>query len=150
VIRKALPEKAALLSTLARESKAHWGYSAATLEKWRADLTITPEDIRQHPTYVAETGGRVMGFYMLHMAPPQTLEHLWVRPGSLRRGVGTQLINHALALVGRGCSIRVVADPHAAGFYEQHGGVRTDSVGAPIPGMPERTLPVYEMRSPAS
>jgi GNAT superfamily N-acetyltransferase len=150
VIRKARPEEAALLSSLAWQSKAHWGYSAQALEAWRADLIITAEDIRQHPTYVAETGSRVMGFYMLHMAPLQTLEHLWVRPGSLRHGVGTRLISHAIALVGTGRSIRVVAEPHAAGFDEHHGGVRTDSVVAPIPGMPERTLPVYELRSPAT
>jgi uncharacterized protein len=147
-IRKARPGEAALLSALAMESKAHWGYSVEVLEKWRPDLTITPEDIVKHPTYVAETGGRVVGFYMLHMTTPlQTLEHLWIHPASLRRGVGTQLINHALAPTrdGRG-AVRVVADPFAAGFYEHHGGVRTDFVAAPIPGMPDRTLPVYEFR----
>jgi hypothetical protein len=103
VIRRARPEEAALLSTLARESKAHWGYSAQALEAWSADLTITAEDIRKHPTYVAETGSHVMGFYMLHMTTPaQTLEHLWVNPGSLRQGVGTRLISHAIALAGPG------------------------------------------------
>jgi uncharacterized protein len=148
-IRKARPEEAALLSALALESKAHWGYSADALEKWRTELTITAEDILQHPTYVAEAGGRAIGFYMLQGTTPlQTLEHLWVQPRVLRRGVGTRLINHALALAGEGGvrSFSVVADPYAAGFYERHGGVRTASVAAPLPGMPDRVLPVYEFR----
>ncbi len=144
-IRKARPDEAAALSALASESKAHWGYSAEALAKWRPELNITPEDILRHPTFVAAAGERVVGFYMLHLGPPQTIEHLWVHPGSLRRGVGTLLIRHALApdREGRG-AIRVVSDPHAAGFYEHHGGIRTDSVSAPLPGVPDRILPVYE------
>lgn len=144
-VRKARPDEAATLSALALQSKAHWGYSAEALVGWRLELTITPEDILRHPTFVAETGERVVGFYMLHLDPLRAIEHLWVHPQSQRRGVGTLLIRHALApdREGRG-PLRVVSDPHAAGFYEHHGGVRTDSVSAPLPGLPERILPVYE------
>jgi GNAT superfamily N-acetyltransferase len=146
-IRKARPEEAPLLSALAMESKAHWGYSAQVLEQWRAELTFTPADLLQHPTFVAEANGKVLGFYMLHTTPSPTLEHLWIRPASLRRGVGTQLINHALGPRGeRASAVRVIADPFAAGFYEHHGGVLTGSVAAPIAGMPDRILPVYELR----
>jgi GNAT superfamily N-acetyltransferase len=110
-------------------------------------LTITPEDILKHPTFVAESAGKVVGFYVLHLSPVQTLEHLWIHPGSLRRGVGTQLINHALGLAREGGGpVRVVADPFAAGFYEHQGGIHTGSVAAALPGMPDRTLPVYEFR----
>jgi GNAT superfamily N-acetyltransferase len=144
-IREARPDEAAGLSALANESKAHWGYSAEALARWRTELTITPQDILRHPTFVAETGGRVVGFYMLHLDAPRTIEHLWIHPASLRRGVGTLLIRHALALDREGHEpIRVVSDPHAAGFYEHHGGVRTDCVSAPLPGLPDRVLPVYE------
>ena len=121
-VRKARPDEAMALSALASQSKAHWGYDA-------------------------ETAGRVIGFYMLHLDTPQTIEHLWIHPESLRSGVGSLLIKHALELAreGRGPT-RVVSDPYAAGFYEHHGGVRTDSVSAPLPGMSDRTLPVYEFR----
>ncbi len=146
-IRKARPDEAMALSALASDSKAHWGYSAEALVQWRQELTITPEDILRHPTFVAEKGERVVGFYMLHRDPLQIIEHLWVHPGSLRRGVGTLLIRHALGpdRDGHGPT-RVVSDPYAAGFYEHHGGVRTESISAPLPGMPDRTLPVFEFQ----
>jgi len=36
----------------------------------------------------------------------------------------------------------VVSDPHAQGFYERLGARPTGSVTAPMPGTPDRTLPV--------
>lgn len=41
------------LTTLARLSKAHWGYPREWLHLWEADLTITPETIDESIGYVA-------------------------------------------------------------------------------------------------
>jgi GNAT superfamily N-acetyltransferase len=147
-IRRALPDEAGLLSALAMQAKAHWGYSAAALEGWRAELRITPEDISRFPTAVAEIAGEVAGFHMLRPDDSAImLEHLWVRPRWIRRGVGTQLFQHALqtARAGRATHLAVVADPHAAGFYAQRMGPMVRSIAAPLPGEPDRVLAVFAL-----
>jgi GNAT superfamily N-acetyltransferase len=148
-IREAQPEDAVLLSALAQESKAHWGYAPELLEVWRRELTIAPGDIRMYPTFVAEVPVAVAGFYQLRRGVSfWTLEHLWVRPSRLRRGIGSMLLNHALDRARHSGLTRVVAsaDPNAAGFYEHEGGLRTGVALAPVPGDPTRALPVYEFQ----
>ncbi|MEU4236164.1 hypothetical protein [Actinoplanes sp. NPDC026619] len=54
-IRPARPGEAAALSELARRSKAHWGYDEGFLDACRADLTLSPDDIRARRTTVAST-----------------------------------------------------------------------------------------------
>jgi len=146
-IRAAQPEDAQVLSALAMAAKAHWGYDANVLEGWRKDLTISSADILRYPVYVAHSGPRIAGFYMLIPGSPDwTLEHMWVSPPSMRQGVGSLLISHALNVAAQGGAHRVMvtADPNAAGFYEHAGGRRGGKVFAPIPGAPARTLPRYE------
>src|SRR5437660_879627 len=55
-IRPAVETEAQLLSALAMRAKAHWGYSAEVLEGWRAELAVSPQDIRAKPTFVAMVG----------------------------------------------------------------------------------------------
>jgi ribosomal protein S18 acetylase RimI-like enzyme len=147
LIRAALPEEAESLSALARESKAHWGYGADLLTQWHNELSVDPNDIRRHPIYVAEVDSRISGFYMLKKGTTfWTLEHLWVHPTVLRRGIGSRLLRHALSVarssnLGR---IVVTAEPNATGFYEREGGVKAGVELAPIPTAPDRVLPVYE------
>jgi len=146
-IREALPEEAASLSSLAQESKAHWGYPAEVLAGWRQELTVTPLDLARHAAGVAEAGTDIAGFYMLcHQDTVCMLEHLWVRPRWMHQGVGAMLLSHALLLAHtRHCSpVQVVSDPHAAGFYARLGGIPTGHIPAPLPGAPDRMLPVYE------
>jgi GNAT superfamily N-acetyltransferase len=151
-VRAANPEEAVLLSAIARESKAHWGYDADTLRLWYQDLTIEPDDIRMHPTAVAESGSGIVGFYQLRSSTAfWILEHLWVRPRHLRQGLGSMLLNHALHVVHQSTIDRVIvaSDPNAAGFYEREGGVRSGAAPAPLPGYSTRVLPIYEFRSRA-
>ena len=149
-IREAQPEEAELLSALAQESKAHWGYTLELLDHWRPDLTIAPSDIDLHPTFVAESPAELVGFYQLRRGQSYwILEHMWVRPVHFRQGVGAMLLRHALARALLSGLTRVVAtaDPNAAGFYEREGGVRTGASIAPVPGDPTRVLPIYEFQS---
>ena len=62
-LRPAQPGEAAILTDLALLSKASWGYDAAFMARCRKVMTISPEDIRRHPYYLAEDGrDRLTGF----------------------------------------------------------------------------------------
>jgi GNAT superfamily N-acetyltransferase len=146
-IREAFPGEAGLLTSLAQESKAHWGYPADLLAQWRQRLTITARDVADNATCVAESDAGVAGFYMLcRKGADCTLEHLWVRPRCMRQGVGGMLLRHALQLArGRHVSrVSVVSDPHAADFYLRQGGRAAGQIPAPLSDAPDRTLPVFE------
>jgi len=146
-IRAAQPQDAGRLSAIAFAAKAHWGYDADVLEGWRTEIAISASDVLVHPTFVAVANEDIVGFYMLKRGLSQwTLEHVWVNPPSMRQGMGMQLVRHALEQAARGGarSVVVAADPNAAGFYEHAGGTRCGTTPAPIPGAPDRTLPLYQ------
>ena len=144
-IRRALKSEARLLSDLALRSKAHWGYAEDVLEQWRTELTISPHEISAHPTFVATIDEDVAGFYsLLPSAGPWAMNHFWVSPECMQRGVGRCLLAHALAIArARGASkVDIDADPNAEGFYVRCGAFRTGEVSAPIPGQPARVRPL--------
>jgi GrpB-like predicted nucleotidyltransferase (UPF0157 family)/GNAT superfamily N-acetyltransferase len=143
-IRKAAAGEAESLSALAREAKAHWGYSREDLESWRDQLRVSPSDLASKPIYLAAINGDVAGFYSLVPAGRAwELDHLWVAPRFIRRGVGRTLLAHALEVAFRGgaSSVTVDADPNAESFYLSCGAVRCGEVPAPVAGQPHRVRP---------
>lgn len=144
-IRRAVEHEAELLCSLAMNAKAHWGYAKEVLEGWRAQITISANDIRAKPTYVAADGGEIVGFYSLQPSGHHSwnLDNFWVMPGHMSRGIGRALIQHALKTAARGgaSEVTVDADPNAAPFYVRCGAVRRGEVAAPIPGHPARVRP---------
>lgn len=147
VIRRARPDESHALSALTWRSKAHWGYDEAFLHAHRAGLTVTPEYIAEHPTYVMDQAGVPLGFHALELLDAGRVElgYLFVDPGHMGRGVGRALLDHAaettLAL-GR-TRMRIVSDPHAIGFYQKMGAVLWGEWRSPI--VPGRCLPVLEL-----
>ena len=124
-------------------SKAMWGYSPEFVEACRASLTVTADEIRDSPVYVHDDGGRVDGFYGLAGSPPRaTLEYLFVEPDATRRGVGTKLLGHAVAVACRlgFTEIEVESDPNAEAFYARNGGVRIGDAESDVE--PGRKLPL--------
>jgi GNAT superfamily N-acetyltransferase len=139
VIRRARPDEAAALTRLARAAKRHWRYPASWLRRWRSDLTVTPQFIRTHPVYCAVAGGSPIGFYALsHEGTTYELEHMWVRPDRVGRGVGRRLFRHARATAraGRGLRLTIASDPNAEGFYRAMGASRIGEV----PSTPRRRM----------
>ena len=67
-----------------------------------------------------------------------------VAPEYHGRGIGRALIGHCIVVAQkRGlATLRVESDPHALGFYRRMGATQIDAVPAPLPGLPERTLPI--------
>jgi GNAT superfamily N-acetyltransferase len=144
LVRNARPDEAALLATIAFESKAWWKYSPAVMAGWRDELVVRLEPADRRPTLVAEVEGEVAGFcqVVLDGATP-LLEHLWIRPAYIGRGVGRALLGQAGAiLVGLGHTrLLIDAEPNAEGFYRRCGAHRHGEVAAPIDGQPDRVRP---------
>ena len=142
-IRRATSTDAERATELARIAKAHWGYPPEWLAAWRDDLAITAEDIQKHRTFVASLDDIVVGVCQLQEGEVGALlEHVWVDPAAHGRGVGRALVLHARA-ESKGV-LAVVADPNAERFYIKLGAKRVAHVNAPMPGAPERKLPLLE------
>lgn len=143
-IRRAVPSDSERATELARSAKAHWGYPSEWLDAWDADLKITDADIQTHATFVAALDGEVVGVCQLQESDAHAfLEHVWVDPRAHGQGVGRALVEHACS-VARGV-VAIVADPHAEPFYLRLGARRVGEVSAPMPGAPERKLPLLEL-----
>ena len=153
LVRAAVEHEAEFLSALAMRAKAHWGYSAEVLERWRSELAVSPTSVRTKRTFVAVVDGQVVGFYSLASSETSwQLDHLWVLPEFMHRGIGRALVSHALttALHGGAVEVTVDADPNAESFYLRCGAVRCGELSAPIPGQPGRVRPQLLFNARAS
>ena len=145
-IRAAEPSDAAALSALAQRAKAHWGYPVAWLARWKRELTLTAPYLTVNTAFVATEGVTPIGVCVLQQTPVAALEHVWVDPGHHGRGVGRALVDTALATARElgFTRVRVESDPFAEAFYLNLGARSIGSVPAPMPGAPNRVLPVLE------
>lgn len=147
-IREARIEDARALTEIAYAAKRSWDYPDAWMESWSAALTLDAAAITAMRVRVAEDDGGVLGFYALGGEGRSVqLEHLWVRPDAMGRGVGRTLVEHALATAaGGGAEVLVIeSDPNAEAFYLGLGAIRVGAVPAPAPGAPDRSLPVLHL-----
>lgn len=125
--RAARASEGELLTGLACAAKAHWGYPPELMALWVDDLGVSPEFIEENHVICAERDGEVIGFAAVCEEDGGfELEHLWVRPDCMRRGVGSgllgEIVGHLRSLGAT--SVRIVSDPHAEGFYLELGARR--------------------------
>ena len=147
-IREARETDAAELTELMRAAKRSWGYPDEWMKLWSAVLRIDADAIAAMQVRVGEDEDGIVGFYALAgTGSTVQLEHLWVRPGQMGKGVGRALLAHALAAaaVGGAAEVLIESEPHAEAFYIRMGAVRFASVAAPAPGAPDRMLPVLRI-----
>ncbi len=141
------------LTRIAHLAKAHWGYPEAWLAAWREELTLRPSDLSHLVVSVARrpapgsVAGEILGFYALADQDTRwSLEHLWVRPRVMGRGIGRLLFADAIRSIQArrpaGTRLLVDSDPHAAGFYVKMGCLKVGSVRADM-GV-SRTRPLFE------
>ena len=152
-IRDAAANEYLQLTVLAQRAKAHWGYPPDRMAEWSAQLTISPEYIARHRVEVAvDDAMRVVGMCSLEDHGDHfQLEHVWIDPAAQRIGIGSTLVRRALlAASERPVPVRLLADQYAEGFYERLGAQVVGTQPAPMPGDPERSLPVMEFRTKAS
>jgi ribosomal protein S18 acetylase RimI-like enzyme len=145
-IVRARPEDAPVLTEIAFAAKRHWGYPEHWIESWRDILTMRPEFIAAHVACSAVEDDHVVGFYVLTTEDDGLhLDHLWIRPAAMRRGIGRALFEHATQQARNSgfAAIRIEADPNAEGFYQRMGATRVGTRISEIEGE-RRELPLLE------
>jgi GNAT superfamily N-acetyltransferase len=160
-VRRARLDEASILTEVALRSKAHWGYSAEFMAAARAEMSVTPEQLRADTTFVLdvleESGSDqidkvemaiVRGFYKLRQITPQAVEltDLFLDPLAIGLGWGRALWEHAVA-TARGMGYLYMtweSDPNAEGFYLRMGAQRVGEVESTV--KPGRKLPRMSYR----
>jgi len=143
-IRRCRPRDAASLTRIAHASKRHWGYPEAWIEAWRKELTLEPEFVEAHEVHLAEMAEENAGLYALVEKQGERieLEHFWVDPAHMGRGVGRALLQHAVATSHKfgATAIDILSDPNAEEFYLRFGARRVGEEAMPVLGE-VRSLP---------
>ena len=144
----AIPNQAETLTQIAFAAKRHWGYPERWIQLWSPLLTITPEFIEGHETYVAWLDEKTVGFCAVSMEDKiASVEHLWVLPEYMGKSVGAKLFDHVLSKC-RELDVLVLeieSDPNAQGFYERMGAKKTREAVGEVDGQ-RRVLPILEIR----
>src|SRR5215510_14015032 len=142
-IRRARPDEAWALTSIAFAAKRHWDYPEKWIQLWTTELTITPEFIAANEVFVAMLDDQIAGCCALVLTGELAeLEHMWINPKHMGAGVGRALFEQTTRRAEQlGLSeLELSADPNAEGFYERMGAVRIGEVRADIAGQ-ERVLP---------
>lgn len=146
-IRRATPDQAETLTQIAFAAKRHWGYPERWIQIWSPLLTISSEFIETHDTYVAYVGGEPVGFYAISVEEEKAgVEHLWVLPDFIGKGIGAALFRHMISRC-KDLGVQVLeieSDPNAQGFYEHMGAKVVGEYVGEVEGQP-RILPVLEI-----
>jgi GNAT superfamily N-acetyltransferase len=143
----AQPEHADILTQITIAAKRHWNYPENWIQIWLPLLTITPEYISGHETWIATLNDKPVAYYSLKEAENALwLDNLWVLPEQMGKGIGKELFIHALERSRkRGVSvIKIEADPNAQPFYEHMGARKISEHHSEIEGHP-RILPIMEI-----
>lgn len=142
-IRKAQDTDAQQLTRIAFSAKQHWGYPEEYYQIWENELTITPSYISGNDVYLASEGDNIRGFYSVIVWQGEPyLDHIFIDPSFLKRGIGSQLIQHLIQNQREKgiAQLKVLVDPNAVGFYNRMGAAFIEYVPSNIAG---RVIPLY-------
>jgi GNAT superfamily N-acetyltransferase len=143
-IIRAKPQDTEALTEIAHSAKRHWGYPERWIESWRDTLTIRAEAIAANEAWCAMEDSRAVGFYLLTSESDGLhLDHLWILPNAMGRGIGRALFEHAVEkarTLGHRI-LKIEADPNAEGFYTRMGARRVGETVTAIEGQ-RRELPL--------
>ena len=151
-IVRAKAEDAKILTAIAHAAKRHWGYAESWIAAWREILTMRPQFIAANIAYCALEEDRIVGFYVLTQEEDGIhLDHLWILPSAMGRGIGRALFEHAAAEARTLGSdlIKIEADPNAEAFYKRMGAIRIGTSVSQVAGE-QRELPLMEHNCAAS
>jgi GNAT superfamily N-acetyltransferase len=152
-----MTSEAEILTGISFAAKGYWRYPQEYFRIWADELTIRPEYIGNNDVFVLEQDGVVVGYYAVVELKEDIraarvtigkgfwLEHMFIEPRSLRKGMGTWMFIHLRDLCrSRGISeLGILADPHAGGFYEKMGCEYKGEYPSTISG---RTTPFFLLK----
>ncbi|PAP75608.1 GNAT family N-acetyltransferase [Rubrivirga marina] len=143
-IRPARPAEADRLTEIALAAKRHWGYPETWMDAWRDALAFTPDGVEAHLVHVATEADDVpVACVALSVdGDAVELEHLWVEPAAMGRGLGRALFEHAVRVArdAGGTALFIDSDPFAEPFYQRMGAERVGWTRADVLGE-RRELP---------
>ncbi len=154
-IRLAKPDEQDILTEISFASKRYWDYPEEYFEIWKDELTITSGYIDKNIVYAVQWDEQIIAYFSIVFVPEdmQTkhvlvqkgwwLEHMFVLPEYIGKGIGRQMVRHMLKICGQKHigKLNVFADPFAKGFYEKTG---FNYVGEYPSGIAERTVCLFE------
>ncbi|MBB6215185.1 N-acetylglutamate synthase-like GNAT family acetyltransferase [Anaerosolibacter carboniphilus] len=130
-IRRAKISDSEILTNIAVESEAYWGYDSDFMEKFKMIYKVTEDFISNNPTYVIQEEEKIVGFYgLLIDGHENSLEYLFIEPKSIGKGYGKALWTHMIKTCET-LGIRelvIVAGPDAKAFYTKMGAVPSGEV----------------------
>ncbi|MFN2623689.1 MAG: GNAT family N-acetyltransferase [Chthoniobacterales bacterium] len=132
------------VTEIAHAAKRHWGYPETWIAAWRDVLTMRSEFIAANVSYIAIEEKQAVGFYVLTTGDDGIhLDHLWIIPAAMRRGIGRALFEPAAEQAGNlgFSSIKIEADPNAEGFCRRMGAKRVGTNSTEVGGT-KRELPL--------
>ena len=135
LIRSAKTEDSQVLTEITFTSKGYWNYPKEYFEIWKNELTISSDYILKNEVFVYETDDAIVGYYSLvelkedmeisgiRIGKGFWLEHMFIDPGHIRKGIGTKLFGHLRErCMTRGIKeLGILSDPNSKGFYEKMG-----------------------------
>ncbi|MBT4760914.1 MAG: GNAT family N-acetyltransferase [Bdellovibrionaceae bacterium] len=146
-LRKARLEETNLLTELALRSKSYWKYPKSYIEKCRNALLIDSDYVENWPVTVGLYEDRIVGFSALKIiGDEQRLDHLWIEPKLIGRGIGTILFLESVSQAKKlgWTFFRMAIEPQAEGFYTKHRAHMIGSVQSRI--KPDLFLPHMEYK----
>lgn len=157
-IKKARRDEHPVLTEISFAAKKYWNYPPEYFEIWKEELTISEDYIEKNSVFTADIDGRIAGYYSVTYNPEDFyagevfvakgywLEHIFLRPEFIGKGIGRRLISHCKKEAsGRGIKkLFIFSDPYSRGFYEKIGARFLHESPSSIKG---RLIPVFELHT---
>jgi len=123
----------------------------AYLDAARPLLRLAPEYLRNNLCFevLDAEGGLVAFFAIVQIAARTMLDHLWVEPSLIGKGIGRIACEHVFALARQQGwkELRILPEPHAERFYLKAGFSDTgERVPSRVPGGPVFSVYRIELR----
>lgn len=147
-ISRATTNDADSLTEIAISAKRHWNYPEAWIQEWLPQLTISAEYISTNEVWMATDKEKPTAFYSISQNEEgYELGHLWVLPEYIGKGIGKQLLGHALerCKLRNISTLKIYADPNAQTFYEKMGAKKITEHHSDLFGE-DRVLPIMEIK----
>ncbi|WP_346917557.1 GNAT family N-acetyltransferase [Clostridium sp.] len=130
-IRRAKVGEANILTNIAINSEAYWGYDEEYMESFKDTYGVSENYISNYPTFLIEDNQIIIGFYSFLMNAGETeLEYFFINPDYIGKGYGKLLWNHAIENANS-LNIKefeIVTSPEAIDFYIKMGAVKIGEV----------------------